>query len=113
MDKIVAKAHSVDLNISSTPTTPLSSSKPCRYGDQCSRPGCRFRHSFDNASVNTTSHNPYCSNNWLPHQIEFCLSGEDLEVKALKNEVSSSRKKHIYFSVYLRTLYQYSIYQEF
>lgn len=88
MDKIVAKAQSVDLNNSSAPTTPISSSKPCRYGDQCSRPGCRFRHSFDNVPANITSNNPYCSNNWLPHDIELILSGEELEVVALKDNKS-------------------------
>lgn len=86
MDKIVAKAQSLEFSSSSsTPTTPISSAKPCRYGDHCSRPGCRFRHSFDNAPPPTATNNPYCSNNWLPHHIELDLEGDQLEIKKLSD----------------------------
>nr|CAI5826926.1 unnamed protein product [Callosobruchus analis] len=83
MDKVVAKVTTLDVNRASTPTSAVTSSKPCRYGDHCSRPGCRFRHSFDSASQ-ITSNNPYCSNNWLPHTFELSLKNEKLDVKKVK-----------------------------
>ncbi|XP_066260794.1 PAN2-PAN3 deadenylation complex catalytic subunit PAN2 [Euwallacea similis] len=86
MDKIVAKLSVTDISKPVTPTvTPTNtpSSKPCRYGDHCSRPGCRFRHSFDNTPPPVPSNNPYCSNNWLPHDISMNLYGSKLEVVKL------------------------------
>ncbi|CAG9836353.1 unnamed protein product [Diabrotica balteata] len=91
MDKVVAKVSTIEVNNrSSTPTSVLGSSKPCRYGDLCSRPGCRFRHSFDNAVPIPPSKNPYCSNNWLPHRFELAIKTEDLEIKKLKKMTSIS-----------------------
>lgn len=88
MDKVVQKAVKLDETRSATPTSAVSSSKPCRYGDSCSRPGCRFRHSFDTVA---TSSSLYCSNNWLPHSISLSLNGDDLIVeKYEKNEVSGT-----------------------
>ncbi|KAJ8980961.1 hypothetical protein NQ317_013413 [Molorchus minor] len=81
MDKVVAKVAMLDVNRSSTPTSIIGSSKPCRYGDNCSRPGCRFRHSFDNTPPPVASSNLYCSNNWLPHEIEMTLVNEKLDIK--------------------------------
>lgn len=86
MDKVVAKMSSTDLGKPSTPTTTPTntpSSKPCRYGDHCSRPGCRFRHSFDNTPPPVPVNNPYCSNNWLPHKIKMSLVNDKLEVKKI------------------------------
>lgn len=75
MDKVVQKAvnSSEEQKVTQSPTSAISSSKPCRYGDNCSRPGCRFKHSFDNVSPST---NLYCSNNWLPHSISLHLKGD-------------------------------------
>lgn len=77
---------------SSTPNSIITSSKPCRYGDSCSRPGCRFRHSFDNVTVPPVPQAPvnnlYCSNNWLPHNIKMTLAGSKLEIKKVAGEVS-------------------------
>ncbi|KAK9883523.1 hypothetical protein WA026_001699 [Henosepilachna vigintioctopunctata] len=87
MDKVVAKANLPDSLRSSTPT-PGMSTKPCRYGDSCSRLGCRFRHSFDNAPPPIPSNNPYCSNNWLPLSIRMRLK-EDL-LSIVKEEDSKS-----------------------
>ncbi|XP_017771009.1 PREDICTED: PAB-dependent poly(A)-specific ribonuclease subunit PAN2 isoform X1 [Nicrophorus vespilloides] len=88
MDKIVAKAATTGLDTtptrSSTPTSSISSSKPCRYGDNCSRPGCRFRHSFDVAPQQSTSSNPYCSNNWLPHRLRMILKNDHLSIRKLE-----------------------------
>ncbi|XP_074037897.1 PAN2-PAN3 deadenylation complex catalytic subunit PAN2 isoform X1 [Leptinotarsa decemlineata] len=87
MDKVVARVTTVDINNrSSTPTSSVGSSKPCRYGDHCSRPGCRFRHSFDNTPPAPPLNNPYCSNNWLPHCIELSLKAEKLEIRKISEE---------------------------
>ncbi|CAH1129083.1 unnamed protein product [Ceutorhynchus assimilis] len=84
MDKVVAKISSTEIsNKPATPTTTPTntpSSKPCRYGDHCSRPGCRFRHSFDNTPPPVPVNNPYCSNNWLPHNIKMSISDSKLEI---------------------------------
>ncbi|XP_056642212.1 PAN2-PAN3 deadenylation complex catalytic subunit PAN2 isoform X1 [Diorhabda sublineata] len=98
MDKVVAKVSNLDVNNrASTPTAVLGSSKPCRYGDHCSRPGCRFRHSFDNAVPVPPSKNPYCSNNWLPHKVQLVLKEDELEITKIesdKEEVSASEDIH-------------------
>lgn len=89
MDKVVQKAVSNSEEArSTTPSSAVTSSKPCRYGDSCSRLGCRFRHSFDNVSP---SNNLYCSNNWLPHSISLSLKGEQLIVE--KTEKDEGKRK--------------------
>lgn len=89
IDRIVTKMNNCAEIVprSTTPTTVnLSSSKPCRYGDNCSRPGCRFRHSFDNPTTSTTT-NPSStstsSNNWLPLSILMTLDDGKLNVKKI------------------------------
>lgn len=77
----------MEVSRSTTPNSVLSSTKPCRYGDNCSRPGCRFRHSFDNVYAHAPSNNPYCSNNWLPLEISMHLRGEDLTITKAGAEV--------------------------
>lgn len=93
MDKIVAKVTNSEPQIP-IQTTSLSSSKPCRYGDHCSRPGCRFRHSFDNVPPPAPINNPYCSNNWLPHSISISLKDGELLIKKIdeKKEDGSGDK---------------------
>lgn len=88
MDKIVAKATKLALDINSSPSaaSSITSSKLCRYGDNCSRPGCRFRHSFDNTPPAVPTNNLYCSNNWLPHEIEMMLKDEKLDVRKLEHK---------------------------
>ncbi|XP_018561215.1 PAN2-PAN3 deadenylation complex catalytic subunit PAN2 [Anoplophora glabripennis] len=88
MDKMVAKATKLALDINSSPSmaSSITSSKPCRYGDNCSRPGCRFRHSFDNNPPTVPTNNLYCSNNWLPHEIEMALRDESLKVRKLEDK---------------------------
>ncbi|CAG9861289.1 unnamed protein product [Phyllotreta striolata] len=88
MDKVVAKVSNMEVNNrASTPTPPvLGSSKPCRYGDHCSRPGCRFRHSFDNAAPAPPSKNPYCSNNWLPHKVQLILKKDELDIRKIEED---------------------------
>ncbi|KAL3273425.1 hypothetical protein HHI36_014869 [Cryptolaemus montrouzieri] len=93
MDKVVAKAGLPDTTRSSTPT-PGMSMKPCRYGDSCSRLGCRFRHSFDNAPPPMPSNNPYCSNNWLPLSIRMSLVGDVLSIVKEEDHKSSSNKEN-------------------
>lgn len=88
MDKVVAKVITEGTATrSSTPTSSIGSTKPCRYGDNCSRPGCRFRHSFDPVNASTAapappihSNNLYCSNNWLPLEIALSLDKDRLDV---------------------------------
>ncbi|CAH1116888.1 unnamed protein product [Phaedon cochleariae] len=100
MDKVVARVQHSDLanRRSATPTAALGSSKPCRYGDHCSRPGCRFRHSFDSAPFAPPANNPYCSNNWLPHGIELELREGELDVRKEEEgekEEESSMKENV------------------
>lgn len=85
MDKIVAKVTNTEIPSpqSGVHNNALSSSKPCRYGDHCSRPGCRFRHSFDNLPPPAPVNNPYCSNNWLPHSISLALTNGELVIEKL------------------------------
>lgn len=72
-----------------TSSAPISSIKLCRYGDNCSRPGCRFKHSFDNVTMQTPTKNLYCSNNWLPHKIKMTLKKEELCIEKVQtNEVN-------------------------
>lgn len=75
MDNIVAKAVNTDGARAPTPTTATASStKMCRYGTNCSRPGCRFRHGNPIATAPTQPpNNLYYSNTWLPHQITMTL----------------------------------------
>lgn len=87
MDKVVAKANIPDSVRSSTPN-PGMSTKPCRYGDSCSRLGCRFRHSFDSAPPPIPSNNPYCSNNWLPLSIHMSIKNDLLSIVKQEEDVS-------------------------
>lgn len=93
MDKVVQKAVNSEEQQHKSTQSPnnsaISSSKPCRYGDSCSRLGCRFRHSFDNVSL---SNNLYCSNNWLPHSISLTLKGEQLIVDKIEKETAEANK---------------------
>ncbi|XP_049825022.1 PAN2-PAN3 deadenylation complex catalytic subunit PAN2 isoform X2 [Aethina tumida] len=101
MDKVVAKMSTLEPIRAATPTgppqpavpTPTTSSKPCRYGDNCTRPGCRFRHSFDNAPPSAPLNNPYCSNNWLPHSIELALRNDELKVRKLGDNKEKNYEK--------------------
>ncbi|KAF5293684.1 hypothetical protein FQA39_LY03169 [Lamprigera yunnana] len=91
MDKVVAKVINNDIIRSSTPNLSVTSSKPCRYGDNCSRPGCRFRHSFDNTVLpQAPVNNLYCSNNWLPHRIKMSLKGNQLVIENVDHENEDS-----------------------
>lgn len=74
-------------------STHIGSSKPCRYGDHCSRPGCRFRHSFDSTPAPAPVNNPYCSNNWLPHSISIALKNNELIIEKIdeKNNQTTNR----------------------
>lgn len=74
MDNIVAKAVNMDGVRAQTPTTAVSSTKMCRYGANCARPNCRYRHGNALATVpQAPPNNLYYSNTWLPHQIFMTL----------------------------------------
>ncbi|EFN73985.1 PAB-dependent poly(A)-specific ribonuclease subunit 2 [Camponotus floridanus] len=81
--------------------------KPCRYGNNCTRVGCRFRHvgrdseteklltSPSTPSTSSTSVTPpshlYYSHSWIPHNIEISLEENgEMSVKKIsepKNEL--------------------------
>lgn len=45
MDVLVQKAQQASAPTAEQATSGAgSSAKPCRYGDKCMRPGCRFKH---------------------------------------------------------------------
>lgn len=94
MDKIVAKVTNTEIPSpqSGIHNNALSSSKPCRYGDHCSRPGCRFRHSFDNIPPPAPVNNPYCSNNWLPHSISLSLTNGELVIDKIGDNTNNCSK---------------------
>lgn len=91
MDKVVAKVVNSP-NDTARAVTPnsLLLTKPCRYGDNCSRPGCRFRHSIVTSVPLAPSNNPYCSNNWLPHQINMTLTSKRLNITKVEAEETSA-----------------------
>lgn len=50
--------------------------KPCRYGNACSRPGCRFKHPDQKGGGGGNSSSPshlYYANSWLPQHIQVDL----------------------------------------
>ncbi|KAI5751660.1 hypothetical protein M8J77_009641 [Diaphorina citri] len=67
-----------------TPTPQLHSNKPCRYGVNCTRPDCRFKHPGQPPPETppvrelTTSNHLYYTNSWLPLHVLITLqsSGE-------------------------------------
>ncbi|XP_075237003.1 PAN2-PAN3 deadenylation complex catalytic subunit PAN2 isoform X2 [Lycorma delicatula] len=102
MDWLVKKA----LEMSSADGTPATrhspiTSKPCRYGTSCTRPGCRFKHPGQNSDSSvgnnsTSNNNPspshlYCSHSWLPQHIQLDLtSAGEVSIKKLdKTEVDA------------------------
>ncbi|XP_018323979.1 PAN2-PAN3 deadenylation complex catalytic subunit PAN2 isoform X2 [Agrilus planipennis] len=91
MEKMVSKASIVESTVATNMSTILSS-KPCRYGDNCSRPGCRFRHSFDPDKQKPQCH-VSCSNNWLPHSIQMTLANDKLVIEK-RNVKKSANEQH-------------------
>ncbi|XP_022189319.2 PAN2-PAN3 deadenylation complex catalytic subunit PAN2 [Nilaparvata lugens] len=71
-----------------------TSNKPCRYGNACTRVGCRFKHpgrQEASSSSNVSPSHLYCSHSWLPQHIQLNLSstGEVSIKKLAKTEVDS------------------------
>lgn len=76
-----------------SPSGPTSN-KPCRYGNACTRPGCRFKHPHRQEASSSSNVSPshlYCSHSWLPQHIQLDLSstGEVSIKKLAKSEVDS------------------------
>lgn len=82
MDILVKTA----VDTSSSPGT-----KPCRYGNACSRPGCRFKHSDQKGSPSHL----YYANSWLPRhiQVDLWANGQVNITKLDKAEVSVQTDK--------------------
>ncbi|XP_014488070.1 PREDICTED: PAB-dependent poly(A)-specific ribonuclease subunit PAN2 isoform X2 [Dinoponera quadriceps] len=76
--------------------------KPCRYGNNCTRVGCRFRHVGRDSeservlpSPTTSSASPpshlYYSHSWIPHNIEISLDENgELTVRKLNGLANES-----------------------
>ncbi|XP_076240982.1 PAN2-PAN3 deadenylation complex catalytic subunit PAN2 isoform X3 [Calliopsis andreniformis] len=110
MDIVVQKVLSGKESSPSSSPVPVTI-KPCRYGNNCTRIGCRFRHigrDPENALTSpvtpptTTTSAPtppshlYYSHSWIPHNIEISLdSNGELFVEKLnspKNDSTESTK---------------------
>ncbi|KZC14159.1 PAB-dependent poly(A)-specific ribonuclease subunit 2 [Dufourea novaeangliae] len=81
--------------------------KPCRYGNNCTRVGCRFRHAgkdsenlstppatpptMTTTSIATPPSHLYYSHSWIPHNIEISLnSSGELFVEKINNPKNGS-----------------------
>ncbi|XP_066994616.1 PAN2-PAN3 deadenylation complex catalytic subunit PAN2 [Anabrus simplex] len=63
-----------------------SATKPCRYGANCSRPGCRFKHAGRTGESPTTSNSGhlYYTHSWVPMHMQIDLSvNGDLKIHRL------------------------------
>ncbi|XP_051153059.1 PAN2-PAN3 deadenylation complex catalytic subunit PAN2 isoform X2 [Leptopilina boulardi] len=97
MDIVVKKVLN-GVEGSSPISSPIPSiAKPCRYGINCSRTGCRFRHvgrppetsSPSSSSASVSSH-LYCTHSWIPQNLEITLDEKrNLHVTKLDNRLNS------------------------
>ncbi|XP_034945248.1 PAN2-PAN3 deadenylation complex catalytic subunit PAN2 isoform X2 [Chelonus insularis] len=109
MDIIVHKAMNGKENSPSSSPTPSpvpSTTKMCRYGVNCARSDCRFRHTGKDSDqsqsvlssvpvqITTPPSHYYYQHSWIPHCIEVSIDGNgELSVEELNKidrEVSSS-----------------------
>nr|XP_012143234.1 PREDICTED: PAB-dependent poly(A)-specific ribonuclease subunit PAN2 isoform X4 [Megachile rotundata] len=114
MDIVVQKVLSGKESSPSTSPVPVTV-KPCRYGNNCTRIGCRFRHvGRDSENLTTPPVTPptvsstpvatpppshlYYSHSWIPHNIEISLnSNGELSVEKMnsaRSDYSESSSKH-------------------
>ncbi|XP_034178278.2 PAN2-PAN3 deadenylation complex catalytic subunit PAN2 isoform X1 [Osmia lignaria lignaria] len=112
MDIVVQKVLSGKESSPSSSPVPVTV-KPCRYGNNCTRIGCRFRHvGRDSENVTTPPVTPptvsstpvatppshlYYSHSWIPHNIEISLnSNGELSVEKInspRNDYNESSSK--------------------
>uniref|UniRef100_A0A8D8V831 PAN2-PAN3 deadenylation complex catalytic subunit PAN2 n=1 Tax=Cacopsylla melanoneura TaxID=428564 RepID=A0A8D8V831_9HEMI len=87
----------------STPTPPLHSNKPCRYGVNCTRPDCRFKHpgqpppEAPPVRELTSSNHLYYTNSWLPQhitielqdsgQVEICKLDKTSDIEEIAEQI--------------------------
>ncbi|XP_066582928.1 PAN2-PAN3 deadenylation complex catalytic subunit PAN2 isoform X2 [Prorops nasuta] len=109
MDIVVQKVLNGKESSPSSSPVPITI-KPCRYGVNCTRPGCRFRHA-GRESASAASSQPmtilssgptppshlYYSHSWIPHNIEISLNenGRLLVEKCNQDDMSSVSTKVI------------------
>ncbi|XP_033221398.1 PAN2-PAN3 deadenylation complex catalytic subunit PAN2 isoform X2 [Belonocnema kinseyi] len=110
MDIVVHKVLNGKEGISPASSPIPSILKPCRYGSNCSRAGCRFRHA--GRASETPTHSPltpgpspinrsatpsshlYSTNSWVPHNIEITLDEKrELTVKKVDIPQQSCAKQ--------------------
>ncbi|XP_060823376.1 PAN2-PAN3 deadenylation complex catalytic subunit PAN2 isoform X3 [Bombus pascuorum] len=110
MDIVVQKVLSGKESSPSSSPVPITA-KPCRYGNNCTRIGCRFRHiGRDSENVQTPPVTPpittstpqsvttppshlYYSHSWIPHDIEISLDSNcELFVEKISTPKSDSNE---------------------
>ncbi|KAH0951906.1 hypothetical protein HN011_002510 [Eciton burchellii] len=106
MDIVVQNALAGKETSPSSSPVPVTA-KPCRYGNNCTRNGCRFRHIGRDSETeklmaptpSTSSTTPvtslpshlYYSHSWIPHNIEISLNeNRDLTVRKISEPRSES-----------------------
>ncbi|XP_078033618.1 PAN2-PAN3 deadenylation complex catalytic subunit PAN2 isoform X1 [Augochlora pura] len=109
MDIVVQKALSGKESSPSSSPVPVTV-KPCRYGNNCTRIDCRFRHmGRDSETTSTPPVTPptttpatppshlYYSHSWIPHNIEISLKSNGeinvVKISSPKNDTAESSKR--------------------
>lgn len=103
MDNIVAKVVQDDKS-GQVPVIPTISGpvKLCRYGSNCSRPDCKFRHGNPISTISTPlapPNNLYYSNTWLPHEITMTLDDEK-NLQVMKGDEKTDKVIIYTFNIY-------------
>ncbi|CAK9819946.1 PAN2-PAN3 deadenylation complex catalytic subunit PAN2 [Anthophora quadrimaculata] len=109
MDIVVQKVLSGKESSPSSSPVPITV-KPCRYGNNCTRIGCRFRHiGRDSENVSTSPVTPptaastpvatppshlYYSHSWIPHNIEILNNSGELFVQKIGTPKSSCNESN-------------------
>ncbi|XP_043674090.1 PAN2-PAN3 deadenylation complex catalytic subunit PAN2 isoform X2 [Vespula pensylvanica] len=117
MDIVVRKVLSGKEASPSSSPVPITV-KPCRYGSNCTRLGCRFRHigrdsgrikktstvspatpptATTNSSISTPPSHLYYSHSWIPHNIEISIneSGEMLVEKISSPKIDDTTASNL------------------
>ncbi|XP_071446379.1 PAN2-PAN3 deadenylation complex catalytic subunit PAN2 [Hetaerina americana] len=95
MDLLVQKAQQNNCNNEEQVNPNV---KQCRYGANCTRAGCRFRHSGRTETKATSSSHLYYTNSWLPLHIQIDLmEGGCLKIRKIDapQNVNSKTKPEV------------------